>query len=60
MTASREAMSSGPPADLYVRDGCTESKVDLSTHEAFGMRPTTFAEFASRNAPGFLASSGAA
>lgn len=27
-----------------------ESRVDLSTHEAFGIRPTTFAEFARRNA----------
>jgi uncharacterized protein YbjT (DUF2867 family) len=27
-----------------------ESRVDVSTHEAFGIRPTTFAEFAQRNA----------
>jgi uncharacterized protein YbjT (DUF2867 family) len=27
------------------RKGCDEAVVDLSTHEAFGVRPTTFAEF---------------
>jgi uncharacterized protein YbjT (DUF2867 family) len=31
----------------------SESKIDLSTHEAFGVQPTTFAEFASRNAAVF-------
>lgn len=30
-----------------------ESRVDLSTHEAFGIRPTTFAEFALRGAAVF-------
>ena len=31
----------------------SKSKIDLSTHEAFGVQPTTFAEFASRNAAVF-------
>jgi len=30
-----------------------ESRVDLGTHEAFGVHPTTFAEFARRNAAVF-------
>jgi uncharacterized protein YbjT (DUF2867 family) len=32
---------------------CPESKVDLSTHRTFGVRPTPFAEFASRHAAMF-------
>jgi uncharacterized protein YbjT (DUF2867 family) len=32
------------------RRRCPESRVHLATHEAFGVRPTTFAEFARRNA----------
>ena len=32
---------------------CPESRVSLETHEAFGVRPTTFAEFARRNAAVF-------
>jgi uncharacterized protein YbjT (DUF2867 family) len=32
------------------RRRCPESQVYLGTHKAFGVRPTTFAEFASRNA----------
>ncbi|HVV13815.1 SDR family oxidoreductase, partial [Amycolatopsis sp.] len=32
------------------RAGSDESRVDLSTHERFGVRPTTFAEFAQRHA----------
>jgi uncharacterized protein YbjT (DUF2867 family) len=32
---------------------CPESKVDLSTHRTFGVKPTTFAEFASRHAAMF-------
>lgn len=32
---------------------CPESRVDLATHEVFGIRPTTFAEFAHRNAAAF-------
>jgi uncharacterized protein YbjT (DUF2867 family) len=35
------------------RRKCSESKVDLSTHEAFGVQPTTFVAFASRNAAVF-------
>jgi len=35
------------------RRACGESRVNLSTHETFGVRPTTFAEFASRNAAMF-------
>jgi uncharacterized protein YbjT (DUF2867 family) len=32
------------------RRRCSESRVVLATHERFGIRPTTFAEFARRNA----------
>jgi len=32
---------------------CSESRVCLGAHEAFGVRPTTFAEFARRNAAVF-------
>ena len=32
---------------------CSESRVSLGAHEAFGVRPTTFAEFARRNAAVF-------
>ncbi|MEP7285104.1 MAG: SDR family oxidoreductase [Chloroflexota bacterium] len=35
---------------LSERRKYTESRVYLGTHEAFGVHPTTFAEFASRNA----------
>jgi uncharacterized protein YbjT (DUF2867 family) len=35
------------------RRRCPESRVSLETHEAFGVRPTTFAEFARRNAAVF-------
>jgi uncharacterized protein YbjT (DUF2867 family) len=35
------------------RRRCPESRVHLDTHEAFGVRPTTFAEFARRNAAVF-------
>ncbi|WP_329046275.1 SDR family oxidoreductase [Amycolatopsis sp. NBC_01488] len=35
------------------RAGAEESRVDLGTHEKFGVRPTTFAEFARRNAAVF-------
>lgn len=35
------------------RRKCSESRVCLGTHEAFGIRPTTFAEFARRNAAVF-------
>ena len=31
------------------RRRCAESRLNLSTHEAFGVHPTTFAEFARRN-----------
>jgi uncharacterized protein YbjT (DUF2867 family) len=36
-----------------VRRKCSESRVYLGTHEAFGVQPTTFASFASRNAAMF-------
>jgi len=32
------------------RRRCSESRVYLGTHEAFGVKPTTFAHFAERNA----------
>jgi uncharacterized protein YbjT (DUF2867 family) len=32
---------------------CPQSRVDLGAHEAFGVRPTTFSEFASRQAVTF-------
>jgi hypothetical protein len=35
-----------------------ESTVRLDTHERFGVRPTTFAEFATRNAAVFRGKSG--
>ncbi|SEF20440.1 Uncharacterized conserved protein YbjT, contains NAD(P)-binding and DUF2867 domains [Amycolatopsis pretoriensis] len=35
------------------RTGAEESRVDLGTHERFGVRPTTFAEFARRHAAVF-------
>ncbi|GHO52747.1 SDR family oxidoreductase [Ktedonobacter robiniae] len=35
------------------RRRCGESRVDLGTHEIFGVHPTTFAEFARRNAAAF-------
>jgi uncharacterized protein YbjT (DUF2867 family) len=35
------------------RLNCPKSKVDLRAHETFGVRPTTFAEFASRHAQAF-------
>jgi hypothetical protein len=33
--------------------GGLESQVDLSTHQLFNVRPTTFLEFAQRNAESF-------
>ncbi|EFH81005.1 SDR family oxidoreductase [Ktedonobacter racemifer] len=38
---------------LSERSRCVESRVFLDTHKAFGVRPTTFAEFARRNAAVF-------
>jgi uncharacterized protein YbjT (DUF2867 family) len=35
------------------RRACGESRVNLRTHEIFAVQPTTFAEFASRNAARF-------
>jgi uncharacterized protein YbjT (DUF2867 family) len=54
----REWLTAGIPADrvdtvidvLAERRKCAESTVDLSTHQRFGVHPTTFAEFARRNA----------
>ncbi|OBK70073.1 NmrA family NAD(P)-binding protein [Mycobacterium sp. 1165178.9] len=37
------------------RARCTKSYVDLSTHETFGVEPTSFAQFARRHAAEFLA-----
>ncbi|WP_029112261.1 SDR family oxidoreductase [Mycobacterium sp. URHB0044] len=37
------------------RANSPQSRVDLSTHEAFGVAPTTFATFAHRNAAAFVA-----
>lgn len=37
------------------RARCTKSHVDLSTHETFGVEPTSFAQFARRHAAEFLA-----
>lgn len=39
------------------RSKCSESRVYLDTHEAFGVHPTTFAEFARRNAAIFCGES---
>jgi uncharacterized protein YbjT (DUF2867 family) len=36
------------------RSRCTTSVVDLSTHLAFGIEPTTFARFAEENADSFV------
>jgi uncharacterized protein YbjT (DUF2867 family) len=36
------------------RRRCATSKVDLSTHETFGVEPTSFADFARRHAAAFL------
>jgi uncharacterized protein YbjT (DUF2867 family) len=58
----RELLAAGIPAffadamdELFAerRTGAEESRVDLSTHERFGVRPTTFAEFARRHAARF-------
>jgi uncharacterized protein YbjT (DUF2867 family) len=38
---------------LAERRKCAESRVDLGTHETFGVHPTTFAEFARKNAAAF-------
>ncbi|HEY4385378.1 MAG TPA: SDR family oxidoreductase [Ktedonobacteraceae bacterium] len=38
---------------LSERSKCPESRVFLDTHQAFGVHPTTFAEFARRNAAVF-------
>jgi uncharacterized protein YbjT (DUF2867 family) len=39
--------------------GGIESKVDLSTHQLFNVKPTTFLEFAQRNAKAFSAAAAA-
>ena len=55
----RAMLAAGAPperADAFVelwserREGNSESRVDLGTHETFGVAPTTFSEFARRNA----------
>lgn len=57
-----ELLAAGIPAffadamdELFAerRTGAEESRVDSSTHERFGIRPTTFAEFAGRHAAVF-------
>jgi len=40
--------------------GGIESQVDLSTHQLFKIKPTTFLEFAQRNAEAFGATAAAA
>ena len=40
--------------------GGAESRVDLSTHQLFGVKPTTFLEFAQRNAEAFRGATEAA
>lgn len=40
------------------RRRCTKSRVDLATHETFNVEPTTFAQFARREAATFLAQAG--
>jgi hypothetical protein len=42
---------------LSERSKCAQSRIYLGTHEAFGVHPTTFAEFARRNAAIFLGES---
>jgi uncharacterized protein YbjT (DUF2867 family) len=58
----RAMVAAGAPperADAFVelwserRGGNSESRVDLGTHEIFGIDPTTFAEFARQNAAVF-------
>lgn len=58
----QQLVASGIPTDFadamdelfrLRRSGADESRVNLSTHEAFGIQPTTFAEFARRNAAVF-------
>lgn len=39
---------------LAERRRCRESQVRLETHDTFGVKPTTFAEFALRNAEAFV------
>jgi uncharacterized protein YbjT (DUF2867 family) len=54
-------LQAGMPLDLVdaleeqgeERRRCPESRVDLSTHEVFGVPPTTFAEFARKHAAVF-------
>ena len=47
-----------PISELFSeRRKCAESRVYLGTHEAFGVHPTTFAEFARRNAAVFCGES---
>lgn len=57
-----ELLAAGIPAffaeamdELFAerRSGAEESRVDLGTHERFGVRPTTFAEFTRRHAAVF-------
>jgi uncharacterized protein YbjT (DUF2867 family) len=40
------------------RRRCTKSAVDLSTHELFHVKPTTFAQFAQKHAAAFVSSHG--
>jgi uncharacterized protein YbjT (DUF2867 family) len=57
----RSLLAAGlPPAIVDALDeqaaerlNCPKSRVDLRAHETFGVRPTTFAEFASRHAEAF-------
>jgi hypothetical protein len=40
------------------RHRCTKSVVDVSTHNAFGVEPTTFGQFARRHAAAFVSPPG--
>jgi uncharacterized protein YbjT (DUF2867 family) len=59
-------LASGMPAYLAdaldeeaeERRRCPESRVDLSTHDAFGIRPTSFGEFARVHAEAFASNVG--
>ena len=63
----RQLAAAGLPAEALdlldelfsERARCTKSYVDLSTHETFGVEPTSFAQFARRHAAEFLPSGAA-
>lgn len=63
----RQLAAAGLPAEALdlldelfsERARCTKSYVDLSTHETFGVEPTSFAQFARRHAAEFLSAEAA-